>query len=161
MKDKRRWDSKGFTLIEIIASLVLVGIMAAVAGLGLVKITEGFVFTRASVTAAQKGQIALVRIEKELNRVSDITFGSPTSISYVSHKGGIAGNYSIRRSGVNLNLNNDILTDNVEAFILKYYDSTGAAAAPANAQIIQFELTLLGPENTQASFVNSVTPRNR
>ncbi|MCE5263472.1 MAG: type II secretion system GspH family protein, partial [Deltaproteobacteria bacterium] len=47
MKSKiKTASSRGFTLIEVVVSLILVGIMAAVAGMGIVQATQAFIFTR-------------------------------------------------------------------------------------------------------------------
>jgi prepilin-type N-terminal cleavage/methylation domain-containing protein len=38
----------GFTMIEVVASLVLFGLIALVAGMGIVSFAKGYVFTRDS-----------------------------------------------------------------------------------------------------------------
>jgi prepilin-type N-terminal cleavage/methylation domain-containing protein len=74
----------GFTLIEMIASLAIVAILAAIAGIGLVQITEGFVLSRTGAEMAQKTQLALVRIVKEFEQITDVSAGSSLSIRFDS-----------------------------------------------------------------------------
>ena len=52
----------GFTLIEMIASLAIVGILAAIAGIGLVQFAEGYVLARSGAESAQKAQLATMRM---------------------------------------------------------------------------------------------------
>lgn len=74
----------GFTLIEMIASLAIVAILAAIAGIGLVQITEGFVLSRTGAEMAQKTQLAIVRIVKEFEQITDVSAGSSLSIRFDS-----------------------------------------------------------------------------
>ena len=79
----RMLNEKAFTLIEVIVSLVLIGIMAAIAGMGLMRIAEGYVFAKQNAETAQKAQIAIARIVKELSYATIIN-ATPTvsSVNY-------------------------------------------------------------------------------
>ena len=55
-------NKKGFTLIEVVTSMVLIGILALVAGFGLVKVSQGYLFARQNSETVQKAQIAMARI---------------------------------------------------------------------------------------------------
>jgi prepilin-type N-terminal cleavage/methylation domain-containing protein len=66
---KVKLDTRGFTLIEVIASLVLLGIIAVMAGLGIVQITKQYVFAQKAGETAQVAQVAMARMVKELARV--------------------------------------------------------------------------------------------
>ena len=67
----------GFTLFEIIITLILVGIVSAVAGLGIVSFVEGYLFVKDNSIVAGKAQVALARITRELIDLHSIP--SPTS----------------------------------------------------------------------------------
>jgi len=75
----------GFTLIEMIASLAIVGILAAIAGIGLVQIAEGFLLSQAGADSAQKAQLAMARMGKEFNYITDVSGGSSHSITFDSY----------------------------------------------------------------------------
>ena len=63
---------RGFTLIELIASLVLLGLLTSIFGMGLVAAMKSHEFSRANVQMAQKGQLAMARITWELMELTSI-----------------------------------------------------------------------------------------
>jgi len=63
---------KGFTLLELIASLVLLGLLAAIFGMGLVAAMKSHEFNRTNTQLAQKAQLAMTRISRELMELTDI-----------------------------------------------------------------------------------------
>jgi prepilin-type N-terminal cleavage/methylation domain-containing protein len=71
---------KGFTLIEVIVVLILMGIMGAVLATVIVTAVDGFFFTRDSAIKSQKAQLALARIGRELLDITNIN-SNPTSAS--------------------------------------------------------------------------------
>ena len=62
----------GFTLVEVIASLVIVGILGAIAGMGIVTGLRGYMQAKENGHLAQKAQIALTRINRELMELTDV-----------------------------------------------------------------------------------------
>jgi len=62
----------GFTFIEILLSLVLLSILTAIFGMGLVAAMESYAFSRSNADAAQKGQLAMARISRELSELVEI-----------------------------------------------------------------------------------------
>jgi prepilin-type N-terminal cleavage/methylation domain-containing protein len=174
---RRLCNEKAFTLIEVIVSLVLVGIMAAVAGLGLVKITQGYVFAKQNSENLQKAQVAMTRIVKELGAAESqsgaaaITAAGPTSVSYtrrepIGSSTFISNTISISGGYVYLNLNqagNAILLNNVVpgSSSFAYFDSAGNAlsapvAVPAKIRRIDVSLTVTDANNQTSNFTNSV-----
>lgn len=69
MKKNRQ---KGFTLIEIIVTLIVVGILASIAGMGIVPATRSYLFSRDASAMAQKAQAAYARMGRTLLNISDI-----------------------------------------------------------------------------------------
>lgn len=57
----------GFTLIEVVATLVLVGIVAAIAGLMLTSSVQRYTLERTAAATNQKLEITLGRLVKELD----------------------------------------------------------------------------------------------
>jgi prepilin-type N-terminal cleavage/methylation domain-containing protein len=56
----------GFTLIELIAVLVLVGIMAAIAGFGIVAGVRGYLMGFENAQISQKAQLTMTRLTREI-----------------------------------------------------------------------------------------------
>ncbi len=159
-------NRRGFTLIEMILSLVLVGILAAVIGLGIVNAVQGFFFTKMNATTLQKGQNTLARLVKEFNNIVSVTSGSAKSITFTSVKAELLANHTISWSG-NPNdpllFDSDILADDVSDFQLTYYDSyngTGDSNWSSSRKVIEITLKLKGANDAVSVFMNRVTPRN-
>jgi prepilin-type N-terminal cleavage/methylation domain-containing protein len=80
---KVKLDARGFTLIEVIASLVLLGIIAVMAGMGIVQITKQYVFAQKAGETAQVAQVAMARMVKELAMIRSGS-GAPTTVTIIS-----------------------------------------------------------------------------
>jgi prepilin-type N-terminal cleavage/methylation domain-containing protein len=74
----------GFTLIEIIVSLILVGIITVFAGMGLVQTVESYIFSRDTVTLTEKAQLAMTRVALELNYLESISSADSNLLQYTS-----------------------------------------------------------------------------
>ncbi len=165
-------NEKGFTLIELIVSMVLVGILAAIAGMGLVKITEGYVFAKQNAETFQKAQIAMARIVKELGAAEKasaaataITTADADSVAYTRRQSSgsttfipntiTISNGLVQLSGTTVGiLTNDVITASSG---FAYYDGTGATTSvPANIRRIVITLTVNGANSTPISFNNTV-----
>ena len=62
----------GFTLLGIIVSLIIVGIMATLAGMALTTGLRGFLFSRENAHMSQKAQLAMIRLNRELMEMLDV-----------------------------------------------------------------------------------------
>lgn len=159
--NKQMTDKKGFTLIEVIVSLVLLGILAVVAGLGLVQIVNGYVMAKQNSETIQKVQIAMARIVKELGAVTTITTAAPASITYtrpgpVTNTLAFSGS-TVQIAGITPLFPGTTLINNVTAFSLAYFDSAGLATATvANIRRIDLSLTVTGANNQASTFTNSI-----
>jgi prepilin-type N-terminal cleavage/methylation domain-containing protein len=78
---------KGFTLIEIIVVLVILGIVAGGLSGAIIFGAQHFIFAREANQLSQKAQLALARIKKELTDVKEISASSDRSIEYVFANG--------------------------------------------------------------------------
>ena len=139
---KKVFGEKGFTLVEMIAVLILVGIIAAFAGLGVVRVIEGLLFAKMNAETTQKAQAAM---------------------TFTSYKQGLAGVHVVTWVGTNLLLDGNILTDQVSAFALGYYDSYGGikqSTWSSSRRVIEISLGLKGASSTVSVFTDRVVPRN-
>ncbi|MBN2515909.1 MAG: type II secretion system protein [Deltaproteobacteria bacterium] len=73
---------KGFTLIEIIAVLLIVAVVATVSGMAIVTGVKGYLFATDNVSITQKAQMALTRINRELMELADVTSAEQSRVTY-------------------------------------------------------------------------------
>lgn len=161
----------GFTLIEVILSLVLVGMMAAVASMGIVSIAKGYVIVKENTRTAQKAQLAMGRLTRELTELSSIEAGSDaTTISFGSKSGSRhigLDNGTIEIDELNADLSTgDVLIDNVTSFNLTYWidldvdDWIPGSDDIADLSAIRATFTLSDVGENFGSFSIIVYPRN-
>ena len=163
-------DERGFTFIEVIVTLILVGITAAMAGMWIVSVASGYVFAKKNMETTQKAQLTLTRLEKEFKSISTINLANTnsTKITYsrLNNSGVTITDQTVALSGSLLKLNNDTLTNNVSAFTLSYCndDLTDSVCSeswnPLTSRIIVITLKLTGADNVQSTFTQRVAPRN-
>jgi len=77
-----RRHQRGFILIELVTTLILIGVIGAVAGLFLHTGIEGFIASRRNSEVALKAQIAVDRLSAELRHITQVTDWTPASFSY-------------------------------------------------------------------------------
>jgi prepilin-type N-terminal cleavage/methylation domain-containing protein len=160
-------SQKGFTLIEIIASIVVMVIIAVIAGMGLVEISKGYVFSKKNAVATQQGQIAVERLKRELSSIKSISNAGLTTITYKSTRN-LSEDVSICWAGgsapvlIKINATDctggDKLVDDVTLFNLKYYDAynSSATAYSSTTSMIEMTLQLKGAENAAINVTDRV-----
>lgn len=175
--------AKGFTLIETVAVLLIVGVIAAVAGVGIVSGVRGFVQAREAGVMAMEAQLALDRITREVIELVDVPADSiatrlvvrnvgaggtgqfDRSIEYVPNVDGNRGEIRIA-NGAQGAQNGDTLIDNVTAFSLNYWQedvSTATWSAGTDPRLlsgVDVTFTLTAPGGTTRTFSNRIVPRN-
>jgi hypothetical protein len=136
--------------------------------MSLLKITEGFVFAKKNAGTAQKGQIAMARLVKELNSVKSIssstrttvTTGGQTAITLSRTVGATTTAYTISQSGTDLQINGNTLVDNVNTFELKYYNTyngTSSSTYSPSVSVIEISLKLTGADDVVSEFLDRVS----
>lgn len=73
--------NNGFTLLEMVITLILAGVLMAIAGMGLVMGVQGFIFARENTVTSQKVQLSFARMDREfssLTRIDQNLFDSPS-----------------------------------------------------------------------------------
>lgn len=162
----------GFSLIEIIVVMLLVGVMAALAGVGYVQVVRGMLFTKMNAATIQKGELAMTKLVKEFNNISvssvDPAATNETSITFTSVKDAdTSPSHTVALSGSTITFDGDILTNQVSDFSLKYYDNfdstsetTCGTTWQSSRRIIEITLKLIGADDVISEFKSRVKPRN-
>jgi prepilin-type N-terminal cleavage/methylation domain-containing protein len=164
-----RRDS-GFTLVEVIAVLVLVGLLALIAGMGIVKGVEGYLFARENLVLSQKAQFSLARLRLEMNEIRTVNNATAHSIEFSTPDGtrkiGLENDLIRLAEGATALAGGDVLVDGVNSFTLTYRDNAGAVWTTADnvrdLSEIRIDLILdhsVGSTGT-ISFFTTVNPRN-
>ena len=128
---------QSFTLVELIAVLIIGGILLSVAGIGLVNVAHGFERARRSAEAAQKAQLTISRMTRELSAGATITSSTTSSLAFTSQR--YPSGQAITRSGTNLFFGPDILVDGVSSF--------SVAVVTGMSPSVTFTLTLTDTGN--------------
>ena len=162
----------GFTLIEVIVSLMLVGVLAAIGGTMLTEGIKGYIFSKDCAEIAQKAELAFSRLNNEITRLQDVTTNSTSSsISIKNTKGNKTIGLVDGKIKINDGINDDILIDDVNSFTLTYCIYTGGTLScsptwPVTNDIgdlsaIKIELIILTQlAGEPITFTTYVAPRN-
>ena len=163
----------GFTFIEVIMAIVIVSIISVLAGMGLVQITNAYVFAKKNAVAAEQAQITLTRLTKEFSAIQSISAATATLMTYkrwdeTSHT---YKSYTLAWSGADQRImlgimpDMDILMDKVTSFSLSYYNinpgSPPFAMTPViinqkTAAVIEMTITINVYADTPLTFVDRV-----
>ena len=173
-------SQKGFTLIEIIASLVITGILAAVVGMAIVQAVKGYMTVKDNSTATQEAQLAMSRINREIIELTRVTSSASNTtlpimnVSQVDAGGSIIGQRTIgfdsASNAVKVAFNStdvangDIIINNVSSLTFTYYKGSTAYTSwspstmkDTDLSAIDVSLSLIKPNMT---FTTRITPRN-
>jgi prepilin-type N-terminal cleavage/methylation domain-containing protein len=153
-------NEKGFTLIEIIISIVLMTIVATVVGMGFLRVVEGYVYARTNAEIVEKGQVAITRMIKELsNNCAIKATSTATSIKFTRPGSAVQHDFTWTNGTTVLLLDGETLTDRVNNFALESYGNSGAVVAwgPTTTKQVQITLQLTAVSNVE----QTVTVTNR
>ncbi len=158
----------GFTLIEIIVTLMLVSVLATVAGFGIVEVARGYQSARENARMSQHARIALMRITRELTDLETLTVAEADGMVFSNAH----GTRSMSYTGAALLFDDDAaaadghpLIDQVAQCSFTYTSMGGqpwtTAMAPEQLGPIGITLTLSPGDGTAPiAFSTRVCPRN-
>jgi prepilin-type N-terminal cleavage/methylation domain-containing protein len=171
----------GFSLIEMIVVLVLVGIVSSVIGLALVQGVQGYLFAGENVEMSEKAGLALGRIDRELTRATGIDADASGS-SCIRYKVQTESQHyralGIDGDSLRLHVSNSsdggcpiagsatMLADNVDSFSLIYQveDGGNSTSPPVAMEDVHAIAVRLSLEHVQDAagvlFEETVVPRN-
>ncbi len=157
---------KGFSLMEVLVCLLLLGIVSAIWGLGIVQVVDGFMLSAQNRETSQKVQTCMTRLTKEFQSLVSLSAAlSSDTVTYTRSTAGTDEVYTVSfdpGEGV-ITINGDILTDRVKGFALRYYDVHDAAAPlsdpgddPGKVRLIGFRLEAKGANDTVSAYETRV-----
>ncbi|MBI9093046.1 MAG: prepilin-type N-terminal cleavage/methylation domain-containing protein [Desulfobacterium sp.] len=151
-------NSSGFTLIEVIVSLVLVGIMATVAGLGLVQATRSFLFAREVGVLTQKSHYAMARMRKSILNMQSGSYEKISDTAFKVVRNGQDECFSLDPASGKLYLSDDdtLLTK----YLLADRISSFSPGAIINSRVT-LTLGVKGDNSPAISFTDTIYPRNQ
>lgn len=169
-------NKAGFTLIEIMVSLVLVGLIASIAGTSVITATRSYIFARENSAITQKAQLALNRLNREMIELSDIREASATCVVYESPYGrravalvdGTVRLFADYASATCPTTGGDVLVDGVQAFSILYNPNPNGTASLwslgqdiKNLFAVNIQFVLSRPDSGGGvPFFTTVSPRN-
>ncbi|WP_243439345.1 prepilin-type N-terminal cleavage/methylation domain-containing protein [Fundidesulfovibrio soli] len=144
MKQARKTE-RGFSVLEVVVTVVILAIVAA-GGLGIMaNVTQGFLQERAVSAAAENAQAALTRIIHEVSNLDTKRSYSLASNTITYYYRTDASQSTIQRTGTNLLLNGNTLLNNVTAFTTT---APNYGASPAVPAAVSIQVQIVGPKAT-------------
>lgn len=151
-------NHQGFTLIEIIASLIILGLIALFGTSMLTNAVQGYTAARNADEVAQKAQMALQRMMVEFSAIDpNQTTGTATSVNYTASFSSTNETHVISQSGNQILYTQDgtayPLLDGVAPGSLqfRYYTSYSATAATSfsiTSTLIGITFNMIGDDSS-------------
>jgi type II secretory pathway pseudopilin PulG len=155
-------NAKGLILIELIMTIVLIGIIATFVGFFIYSGINGYLRAKDITTGALDAQRALDRISLELRDITDIA-ATPNSTTVTYKSAVLTGTRTLKYAGntifINTTPNDYELLEDVSSFNLSYTylnldDDTASVDEVANIEV-KFSLEGIGK-----NFRTNIFPRN-
>ncbi|WP_133129850.1 type II secretion system protein [Legionella yabuuchiae] len=137
--------AKGYTLIEMVIAIVLLGIVFATAGLFLTEAFRSYFAAKPILKVAGKANIAADNLMREIKSAERISAIASNSISFVNQQG---QSIFITLSGSNLTRsvnggNAYTLCSGITGLTFSYFDaSLGSTASAANVRYVTLAMTI-------------------
>ncbi|MGD8292455.1 MAG: type II secretion system protein [Desulfobacterales bacterium] len=158
-------NPKGFALIELMAVIVLVGIIASFSTFFLYTGFNGYINTKNATEGALNAQMALDRISMELRNIREIIpTPSNTSITYKSET--LTGTWTLKLVGdelfINENENDYKLLEKVSSFSLTVTSRDLDHRTPTDQEIAEIgvEFRISDISDSGRVFKTNIFPRN-
>ncbi|HDR15660.1 MAG TPA: type II secretion system protein [Desulfobacteraceae bacterium] len=156
-RNKEMRSRGGFTLIEIIAVLVLLGILGVMAAFGIATGVQGYLTAAENAAMSQKAQLAVNRLSREILECFDCdqdnsSFDVGTKTTYTFEN--TLGQRLVEHESGTVKLESEVLVDSVSNFDMTR-DSNDDRLI-----IITLRLSHQTSGSTQ-EFKTSILPRNR
>lgn len=153
----------GFTLLEAVAALAIIGFVAAGFTMLIYHGTEGYITMRTNTSTSAKVQIAMDRIRMELVYMQAITSIDKTvgnSNIVFTNDNGILTTLAMNQGASTVTLGGNTLLDNVSAFTLATACTNMAGGSGVSPDLGSVTVTMT-QNNIPNAFSVVITPRTR
>jgi len=162
--------SKGFTLIELVIVIMVIGVIAGVVGYVLLTTVDAWTFKFNRSDLLWDGRLAvnrMVREIREVKRAANVTTASASQFRFTDVSD-VDIIYSRRSTDLNRTADGtaNVLAENVSSLTFTYYDSSGNTIAapvvsPGNTDIRRVRINLTFTKNGENVYLQSDSvPRN-
>ena len=158
-------SKKGFTLVEMIVTLLIVGLLAAIGGLGIVEAIKGYLTVKNNETTTQKAQLAISRITREIQEMINVPQNASSTSLPITGTANCASNSNCVRTialvgnqlVISAGSNVDTLIDNVTSLKFTYFSAnvpytTWAPGNDAHLNGVGVNMTITTPSGQSVTF---------
>ena len=149
---------QGFTLIEVLAALIVLAIVVGIGTLFIENVVKGYGLARSYTQIAQKAQTALMRLAGDFCRIRSIDSSSgAAAITYTAdfstEAASVTETHTVSLDTAALLYDEDVLIDRVNSFALAYYAADGhTEVGPSAARLVQVTLDVAGAGGVTCRF---------
>jgi prepilin-type N-terminal cleavage/methylation domain-containing protein len=163
-------NSKGFTLIEIVITIMLVSILSGIAALIILQGVRAYSDEQSRSDVHYQARLATERMAREIRQVRSC--GAPDLPGMANPSASITfadmnnAAISFSRTGTDLMRGADVLARNITVLQFRFLDINGnesvtCGAAPTDTWLVEISLTATDPQTLEAlSMRTRVYPRN-
>jgi prepilin-type N-terminal cleavage/methylation domain-containing protein len=161
-------NSKGFTLVEIVITIVLIGILSGIAAMIILQGVRAYSDEQTRSDVHYQARLAVERMAREIRMTrstTDITTFTASDLRFTKVDGSISGfNWSNPTLNRWNGAGNDVLASGVTAFSFSYYRNDGVtlAALPADLSLLWFiDISMTDTQGSETLQMRTrVHPRN-
>jgi prepilin-type N-terminal cleavage/methylation domain-containing protein len=126
-----RKTCKGFTLIELIVVIIIIGIVAIPAILIMAQGFKAYYAGNKAINLEWQGSVALERMTRELRSITSISTATANTITFVDYTGATI-TYVVNESQLmrNTTAGNQILATGIQSLSLAYYGKNSSSPLP-------------------------------
>lgn len=138
--------ARGFTLVELVLAILLLGVFGTVLAVGLPVAVEAYDLVWARRMVLAQAQSGMERMVSEMELIPGSAQVTTTLASNFQFQYPAGTSISYALSGGDLMRNSDVLIDDVSALTFTYYDEAGVATSTAaSVRQVSVEFTVDSP----------------
>jgi prepilin-type N-terminal cleavage/methylation domain-containing protein len=169
---KKRFDKKGFTLVEVIAVLIISSFLVALAGLGIVQLTKSYVSASETSVVSADADFVLTRIRKSVRSLTDVLSASESELEIERvnlNNETVTEKFLSDSNSLKLFVNDQDygpLAEDYKSFKFSYQNADEASGDwtmsddIGDLASVTAEITYSGPDSSELIFSEKILPRN-